>query len=1136
MFKTITLGVVGVLCWILIGAGASLPLMAVTPPPGDCTPSVDPVLSVMTVPGQGFLWPDTVAGVGANVQLQGRAALVRTARNCGTSEAGQLANPRWNMTFQPLGGDDAPATGQLSSQTGLSTNFTAAALGTYRVTFQADPPSGQTVQPVTFRVEAVDTPIGWVNLGPDGTRPTPPTRTSTGRINALALDPQTSVLYAGAALGGVWKSTDGGQSWSPMSDNKNLSPLAIGALAADNGTIYAGTGEPYGQQAPAGGRANGVFVSTDAGLTWTRPVTCPPGETQPGGRVFRIVIDRTSTPPSVYMAGDVGVLRRHAATGCWIAISVPNVLITDIALDPTSPAALYAAVPGSGILRTTNAHTGAPATWNEYLDGRNDVFGSPPSGLIKLAVGSGGTLYAAFGRGGGVAGIQVWRKAVGAAASPVNLGSFRDQAGNVVRDNNGNPVQISCWTNPCPYDLAIAINPFNDNDLFLSTGITWRGAAADAGRTWNWTDISGPTGNNAGGSIHSDVHDMLLTGPLSSLALYDADDGGIFAARLSLPAGRQIAWTPLNDGLVGSQFYTLATAPARSGTLSGGLQDNASQYRWLGRQWQVIPGANGDGGWVAFGAADPSLIFYNPNAGYELAIRSTQSPNATVGLAYAFWADPLQPDALLGADPKGQLYISYDASGAGPATWSCIHPTPGSTGDPVYRIAVSRDPATRPAYWVGTANGKIFRVSGPGPVGPRACDSFLPTLIPVFDPAFYPQVFTKTSTITRIDDLVEDPFTPCVIYAVTDISDAALNQWQVIKLANTGNSCTSPLLVYPIAGLPGAGAPALPATSGDLRITADPSVPGILYVGTDRGLFIGQEGSNGQWSWRLARDFPATRVTSLQLQQNAQQVTGAVYTATFGRGVWQRVYTPPTPSQVQRAAQSPSGVIIQHCETHLLNEDVPGASRLAIVDVAYINTDPPSSITVRPSVTLQSHEQPYFAREEQPLATGTGSVQLLLNYAAANAPLSFKGDSVRLDLLDANGHVFQQAFCDLNATWLRSDATQLHVEGTLHQDEGGDVSTLTQLRVTIDSQSVETYTTPFDLTVAKGSKITLAPPLALTETEYSGWFVDEEPAGRDEFTLTMDDHHVVRAHFHALHHVSEQHDGEQVYLPVVLKQ
>ena len=95
-------------------------------------------------------------------------------------------------------------------------------------------------------------------IGPEGNRVT--------SVAGVPGDPNT--YYAGAASGGLWKSTDGGIHWSPVFDSQPVS--SVGALAvapSDPNVVYAGTGEPFTRSHISAGW--GMFRSTDAGKTWT---------------------------------------------------------------------------------------------------------------------------------------------------------------------------------------------------------------------------------------------------------------------------------------------------------------------------------------------------------------------------------------------------------------------------------------------------------------------------------------------------------------------------------------------------------------------------------------------------------------------------------------------------------------------------------------------------------------------------------------------------------------------------------------------------------------------------------------------------------------------------------------------------
>src|SRR6516225_5750603 len=114
-------------------------------------------------------------------------------------------------------------------------------------------------------------PVNWTALGPApiANGQTPGREPVSGRISAVAADPNdANVLYLAAAGGGVWKTTDAGADWTPLTDDQPT--LFMGALAvapSDSTVIYAGTGEATSSAFSFTG--HGVLKSTDAGATWT---------------------------------------------------------------------------------------------------------------------------------------------------------------------------------------------------------------------------------------------------------------------------------------------------------------------------------------------------------------------------------------------------------------------------------------------------------------------------------------------------------------------------------------------------------------------------------------------------------------------------------------------------------------------------------------------------------------------------------------------------------------------------------------------------------------------------------------------------------------------------------------------------
>src|SRR5207248_6387949 len=136
---------------------------------------------------------------------------------------------------------------------------------------------------------------------------------SSGRIAAVAADPvDINTIYIAAAGGGVWKTTDGGTDWTPLTDDQQtLFMGAIAVAASDASTIYAGTGEATNSGLSFYGR--GVLKSTDSGATWTLL-----GNAQFDRRTISDIVVSPYDPNTVYVAvAGGGVNGVGGGTGIW---------------------------------------------------------------------------------------------------------------------------------------------------------------------------------------------------------------------------------------------------------------------------------------------------------------------------------------------------------------------------------------------------------------------------------------------------------------------------------------------------------------------------------------------------------------------------------------------------------------------------------------------------------------------------------------------------------------------------------------------------------------------------------------------------------------------------------------------------
>src|SRR5258706_2700323 len=194
-----------------------------------------------------------------------------------------------------------------------------------------------------------------------------------GRVTAIMVDPTDSnTLYVGSANAGVWKSTDDGANWTSKSDFE--ASVAIGALAMDPSNhlrIYAGTGEgnltyykTFLGLVQDSYYGSGLLRSTDGGNTWMRL-----GASEfTGHSFFRIAIN-PNDPNTIFAATSNGLFLSKDGGGTWAlltnglpAISATIMGVSDVVIDPSTPAVVYAAFWGDGIYKTTSGNAANP-TW-----------------------------------------------------------------------------------------------------------------------------------------------------------------------------------------------------------------------------------------------------------------------------------------------------------------------------------------------------------------------------------------------------------------------------------------------------------------------------------------------------------------------------------------------------------------------------------------------------------------------------------------------------------------------------------------------------------------------------------------------------------------------------------------------------
>ncbi|TQV89766.1 pre-peptidase C-terminal domain-containing protein [Aliikangiella coralliicola] len=405
-----------------------------------------------------------------------------------------------------------------------------------------------------------------------------------GRVTAVVADPQNpNKVYVGAALGGVWKSTNGGSNFSQVFDGAG-SP-SIGALALDptnSDIIYVGTGEAN----PGGGSVthlgDGLWKSSDGGQTWQQLGL------ENSTRIGSIVINPNNTSEifvaavgSLFVSSSEnrGVFRSQDGGQTWTKVLAGRNGFTgaiDVKMDPSNPERLYAVL------------------WEHYRAPNTRDYGGLGSGIWKST--DGGDNWSQLNNGLPSTNNQYGRIAIGVAPSdPSRLyasysnddGTFRsfhrsDNYGQSWTTTSGS---YNCSTY-CWWFGVLTVSPTNKDHVFANS--------IQLHRSTN--------GGNSFGSYNKGFHvdhQAMWISPNGN-TIYEGNDGGIYR---STNSGSTYTHLPLPI----SQFYAIEVDPTNHSKLLGGLQDNGSGYTTNGSSWNNLNG--GDGFTVLVDNQDSNCIY-----------------------------------------------------------------------------------------------------------------------------------------------------------------------------------------------------------------------------------------------------------------------------------------------------------------------------------------------------------------------------------------------------------------------------------------------------------------------------------------------------------------------------------------------
>jgi len=662
------------------------------------------------------------------------------------------------------------------------------------------------------------------------------------------------LYYMGTAGGGVWKTEDGGQTWSCISDG--FFGGSIGAVAvseSDPNVIYVGEGEQTVRGNVSSGW--GLWRSTDAGKTW-KDIGLK--ESQHIGRI-RV---HPNNPDLVYVAamGNLwkpndmrGVYRSRDGGETWerILFESDKAGAVDLILDPNNPRIIYA------------------STWEIRRNGYRMDSGGPGSHLWKSKDG-GDTWEKLTGKPGlpkGVIGI------IGVTVSPQNSerlwtiieagdgGVFRSDDGGETwtKVNENRALRQRAW-----YYSRIYADPQDVDAVYVLNVSFWK--SQDGGKTFQSMDTP-----------HSDHHDLWIA-PDDNTRMAVADDGG---GQVSTDGGRN--WTTYHNQPT-AQFYRVTTDNHFPYRIYGAQQDNStvrilhrtSANAITGQHWE--PSAGGESAHLAPDPEDPEIVYGGTYKGYMMREdhRSGQTRSVNVWpfnpagsgaevMKYRFnWNFPVffsphDPGKLYVA--SNYLHVSYDEG----QSWEVISPdltradpeTIESSGGPITQdntgveyyatvFAVTESPREEGVIWAGSDDGLLHVTRDGGetwkevtpPMAPRHNMMNCIDIHPTIDGGAY-----VAATSYKFGD-----YTP-YLYKTTDYGKS----WKLITDGIDANHYTR-------------------------AIRADPERPGLLYAGTEWGMYISFDDGASWQPFQL--NLPIVAIRDLHVRDNN------LIAATHGRSFW----------------------------------------------------------------------------------------------------------------------------------------------------------------------------------------------------------------------------------------------------------
>jgi photosystem II stability/assembly factor-like uncharacterized protein len=674
----------------------------------------------------------------------------------------------------------------------------------------------------------------------------------SGRVTAFAVDPRNeNIFYVGTASGGLWKTINAGTTFTPIFDNEAVA--SIGALAVDPvrpDIVWAGTGEGNPRNSVTGGY--GIYKSSDGGLTWM----CMGLELT--RYIHRIIIDPVD--PDIIFAGAIGNpwaphtergLYRSTDGGLtWKQILFTNETsgVADMVMDPSNPGKIFVAMwdhqrwpwffrsspEGSGLWLTRDGGD----TFTEVTGGLPEV-----KGRIGLAIAASNPSYV-------YAYVETKPSAI-----------YRSTDGGVTWEKRG---ESNIGNRPFYY-AEIYVDPQNENRIYtLYSGVN---VSEDGALTFD---------KRTAESVHLDHHAWYID-PVNPDRMLDGNDGG-----MGITYDKGVTWRHIENLPVG-QFYHISVDNELPYNIYGGLQDNGS-WRGPAYSWHRGPLINemydflmGGDGFDALPVPGDSRYCYAQQQGGSL-----QRIDVTTG-----WSKSIRPvaegeeklrfnwNSALAQDPfdNNTIYFGsqfvHRSSDRGDS-WTRISPDL-TTNDPEKQkqdesggitheatgaenhctvITISPSPLQRDIIWAGTDDGMIQVTSDGGTTWQNSSQNIrgMPRN------GWVPQITASMHNAEEAFAVVND-------YRQGD------NAAYLFRTKDLGKSWKRIIDDTDVRGYV-------------LCFAQDPVEPGLMFAGTEYGLYVSFDGGE-EWN-RWSSGYPTVSTYDMAIHPREHDLV----IATFGRAVW----------------------------------------------------------------------------------------------------------------------------------------------------------------------------------------------------------------------------------------------------------